>query len=158
MTDRTKRILALVVLLAASAAVAAIGGGATAGSVATWYPTLIKPSFNPPDWIFGPVWTVLYIMMALAAWRVWCADHPGRSRALAAYGVQLLLNLAWSVIFFGLQRPDLALLEIVVLVAAVAVILRWFWAIDRLAGVLFVPYLAWISFATVLNAAIWWLN
>lgn len=145
-------------LLAASAVVATIGGVATAGSVATWYPTLVKPSFNPPDWIFGPVWTVLYIMMALAAWRIWCTDHPDRARALAAYGIQLMLNLAWSLIFFGMQRPDLALVEIVLLVAMVAVTARWFWTIDRLAGLLLIPYLLWISFATVLNAAIWRLN
>jgi tryptophan-rich sensory protein len=153
-----KNLVALGGFLAASAAVALIGGAATAASVTTWYPSLVKPPFNPPDWVFGPVWTVLYIMMAVAAWRVWCSDKPGRVPALVAYALQLVLNLGWSLIFFGLQQPGLALIEIIGLVAMVAVTMHRFWPIDRTAGLLLAPYLAWISFATILNAAIWLLN
>ncbi len=158
MTQKTRDIIALAGFLAASAVVALIGGAATAASVSTWYPDLVKPPFNPPDWLFGPVWTVLYIMMAIAAWRVWRSGHSGRRRALTAYGVQLVLNLAWSLIFFGLRQPGLALIDIVLLVAMVGLTIRLFHPIDRIAALLLVPYLAWIGFATILNAAIWWLN
>ena len=140
-------------------AVAGLGGLATSGGVETWYPTLVKPSFNPPDWIFGPVWTMLYLLMAIAAWRVWRRPPSGpRSAALTAFGLQLALNLAWSVLFFGLHLPGAALIEIVFLLGAIAWTARLFLRQDRLAGVLFVPYLLWVAFAALLNASIWLLN
>lgn len=134
----------------------AVGGGAgfmTAQSVITWFPTLVKPWFNPPPWIFAPVWTSLYMMMAVAAWLVWL-----RNGSLVLFYVQLALNFAWSLLFFGLHSPALALVDIVALWIAILMTLLAFWKIDGRAGLLLVPYLAWVSFASVLNASIWWLN
>jgi translocator protein len=134
----------------------AVGGGAgflTAQSVVTWFPTLVKPSFNPPSWLFAPVWTTLYIMMAVAAWLVWL-----RKGSLALFYVQLALNFTWSLLFFGLHSPAMALVDIVAMWVLILLTLLGFWKIDRRAGWLMVPYLAWVSFATVLNASIWWLN
>jgi len=139
--------------------VSALGGLATASSVTDWYTTLNKPPFNPPDWVFAPVWTALYLMMAVAAWRVW--RLPGselRSRGLWLFGVQLVVNLAWSFLFFGWQRIELALFDILLLLVLIALNLRWFWQLDRVAGWLLLPYLAWVAFATLLNASLWWLN
>jgi translocator protein len=149
-----------VVSVGAALAVGAIGGLATASSVETWYPSLNKPVFNPPNAVFGPVWTTLYVLMAVAAWRVWRAAPPGvtRQRAIGLYSVQLVLNLAWSLIFFGLRQPDLALVELVVLLAAVLATTAVFFRIDRPAGWLMVPYGAWVSFAGLLNFEIWRLN
>ncbi|MGB3938036.1 MAG: TspO/MBR family protein [Burkholderiales bacterium] len=139
-------------------AVGAAGGLATATSVDTWYPTLAKPAFNPPNWVFGPVWTTLYLLMALAAWRVWRSGAAGARLALGAWALQLALNLCWSLVFFGLQQIGAALAEILVLLAAILLTAFLSWRIDRLAGALYVPYLAWVAFATVLNAALWRLN
>ena len=154
-----RHIAALALFIAATLAVAAIGGAVTAGSVDGWYVGIVKPSFNPPAGVFGPVWTVLYLMMAVAAWRVWCREkHAGRPAALTLFAVQLGLNLGWSLLFFGLHAPGLALLEIVVLWLAIAATMRAFLRIDAVAGYLLAPYLAWVAFAAVLNLRIWQLN
>jgi translocator protein len=145
--------LVLIGLLVLCLAVGAGAGFLTAQSVVTWFPTLVKPSFNPPAWVFAPVWTTLYIMMALAAWLVWL-----RKGSLVLFYVQLALNFAWSLLFFGLHSPALALVDIVALWVAILLTLLAFWKVDRRAGWLLVPYLAWVSFASVLNASIWWLN
>lgn len=150
--------LALLGFLAASFAVSALGGLATASSITTWYPTLAKPSFNPPNWLFGPVWTMLYITVAVAGWRVWRRAGFTDNRAYAAFGAQLALNLLWPALFFGLQRLGLALAGLVLLWISIAVTLLMFWRHDRIAALLFAPYLAWVTFAGALNAAIWWLN
>jgi tryptophan-rich sensory protein len=153
------RFLALAGFLAATLATGALGGLATAASVQTWYPTLVKPTWNPPSWVFGPVWTTLYVFMAVAAWRVWRqSDHPGRGRALRWFWAQLALNCAWSFLFFGLRSPGLAFMEIVPLWGAIVATLIQFVRIDRVAAVLWAPYLAWVTFASVLNGTIWWLN
>lgn len=151
--------LGFVAFLAICFVVSALGGLITASSVASWYPTLAKPPFNPPDWLFAPVWTALYLMMAIAGWRVWrrLGWRDGR-KALIVYSAQLALNLGWSAAFFGLRMPGMALLVIVLLLAAIVTTTRLFWSADRLAGALFLPYVAWVSFATALNAAIWLLN
>jgi tryptophan-rich sensory protein len=139
--------------------VAAIGGLVTAGSVDGWYPTLTKPSFNPPDWVFGPVWTVLYIAMGMSGWLVWKrAGFAGARWTIGLFLVQLALNLIWTVLFFGLHAPGLAFVEIFILLAAIAGTMRAFAAVDRRAGWLLAPYLAWVAFASLLNGAIWWLN
>jgi tryptophan-rich sensory protein len=155
-----KGLLSAAVSIVIALSAGAIGGFATVSSVATWYPGLNKPAFNPPNAVFGPVWTVLYVLMALAAWRVWRAPAPdGRRRqALVLYGVQLVLNLAWSLIFFGLRRPDLALADIVALLAALIATTAAFWRIDRPAGLMLLPYIAWVAFASALNFEIWRLN
>lgn len=139
--------------------VAAIGGWWTAESVGTWYRTLRKPAWTPPGWVFGPVWTVLYILMATAAWLVWRRRHEVPVRVpLTFFGVQLALNLAWSGLFFAMRRPDLALLDIAALWLVLAATTATFWRVRTLAGALLVPYLLWVTFASTLNAAIWQLN
>ena len=151
--------LALFAFVALCLVVGGVGGIFTAGSVETWYPTLDKPPFNPPNWVFGPVWTALYVLMGAAAWRVWRRRaHPGRQAALAWFGAQLALNLLWSLLFFGLMMVGAALIEIVILWGSILSTAMRFKNIDSLAAWMFVPYLAWVSFATVLNGSIWWLN
>ena len=153
------QLLALAIFLALTFAAAGIGGAVTADSVRSWYPTLVKPSFNPPNWVFAPVWSLLYALMAVAAWRVWrVAGLRLSAPALAAFAVQLVLNVCWSLVFFGLQAIGAALVEIVVLLASIVATMALFWGHDRIAGLLFIPYVAWVSFATVLNASLWWLN
>jgi tryptophan-rich sensory protein len=154
-----RSLAALAVFVVLCFAVAAVGGAVTATSVGTWYAGLAKPPFNPPDWVFGPVWTVLYLMIAVAGWRVWRRrGEAGAGLALGAWGVQLALNLGWSLLFFGARMIGLALAEIAILLAAILVTATLFWRIDRLAGALFVPYTLWVAFATVLNASLWRLN
>ena len=139
--------------------VSAIGGWVTAGSVKTWYPLLEKPPHNPPAWVFGPVWTVLYILMATAAWRVWRAAGWVQARpALILFFAQLGLNLLWSVLFFGLRNPTAALVEIVLLLAAILATMRVFRPIDQKAFWMFVPYALWVGYAATLNAGIVYLN
>ena len=147
------------VFLALCLAVSAIGGMATSTSVGTWYKALAKPAFNPPNWIFAPVWTMLYFMMAIAGWRVWRRDGLRKARlALSLFGLQLGLNLAWSILFFGLRSIGAALVEIAFLLLAILATTVVFWKRDRVAGMLFVPYLGWVTFAAVLNASLWRLN
>jgi benzodiazapine receptor len=155
-----RRIVSLAISVAIPLVIGGIGGVVTANTVGDWYPTLNLPSWNPPTWLFGPVWTILYVLMGVAAWRIWRlgpADAAVRG-ALIAFGLQLLFNLCWSLLFFGAQRIDLALLEIVVLLCLVLITTLRFAALDRWAGWLLAPYLAWTTFAAILNGAIWWLN
>jgi len=151
-----RQIWAMLGFLLITFAVAGVSGMATSGSVREWYPTIIKPSWNPPGWVFGPVWTILYAMMAVAAWLVW--RKTGWSGALVWFAVQLALNAAWSPLFFGLHRIDLALVDIVALWVAITGTLVAFWKVSPLAGGLLIPYLAWVSFATALNFTLWRLN
>lgn len=124
-----------------------------------WYAQLRKPAWNPPNWIFGPVWTALYTMMAVAAWLVWGRGGFAAQRApLGLFLLQLLFNAAWSALFFGLQNPGLAFAEIVLLWLAIVGTLIAFWKAHRFASVLLLPYLAWVTFAAVLNFTLWQLN
>jgi len=151
--------LGLIVLLVVCFAAAGIGGAVTTPKIATWYAALAKPSWNPPNWIFGPVWSVLYLCMAIAAWLVWRQGGlAGAATPLALFAVQLVLNLAWSWLFFGFQNPGLAFVDIVLLWAAIAATMVAFWFRSAIAGILFLPYLAWVSFAAVLNFVVWRLN
>jgi len=139
--------------------IALVALAAACGSLAlpdAWYAALAKPSFNPPNAIFAPVWSVLYVLIAIAAWRVWRV--AGFGAAIVLWFVQLACNALWSPLFFGAHRIDLALADIVLLDALVVATTVLFFRRDRVAGWLLVPYLAWISFATVLTAAIWRLN
>lgn len=149
-------------LLAVAPVIAAalIGQSFTTPNLAPWYDSLVKPAFNPPNGIFAPVWTVLYVMMAYAFWRVLRAPAfaARRSRAAALFLAQLGLNALWSIAFFGLQSPRLGLIVIVVLIAMIAATIRSFLAIDPPAALLMAPYLCWVTFATLLNASIWMLN
>ena len=138
-----------------------ISGMATQSSVQTWFPTLIKPGFNPPPEVFFPVWTTLYIMMGIAAGLVWDKIEIQKSAvksALTFFFLQLFLNALWSVLFFGLRNPLLALIEIVILWLMIYETYVKFGRISKVAGYLFIPYLLWVSFAAVLNGSIWWLN
>lgn len=157
--SRMRDFCGLLVFLILCFAVSGISGIVTADSVGTWYAALNKPFFNPPNWIFAPVWTALYAMMAIAAWRIWrVGGLETAAGSLTLFGLQLLLNFLWSMIFFGTHAPGYALAEIIVLLAAIIATMIAFWRHDRFAGLLFAPYAAWVAFATVLNAAIWRLN
>jgi translocator protein len=154
--SRKQSWLALVVLIVVCFAVAGLGGMATTPSIPNWYAGLAKPSWTPPGWLFGPVWSVLYLSMAVAAWLVW---RKGNAPVpLALFTVQLAFNVAWSWLFFGLHSPGAAFIDIILLWAAIAATMIAFWRRSPVAGMLFVPYLAWVSFAAVLNFAIWRLN
>ena len=160
MTPSVYRPLGLAGSLLVCFAAAALGGWATATSVDGWYQGLAKPPYKPPDWLFAPVWNTLFVLMAIAAWRIWDRVPPGvfRRVALALFGTQLLANVLWSVLFFGLQAPGAALIEILVLLALIAITTTVFWHHDRPAGLLMLPYGVWVGFALALNAGIWWLN
>lgn len=129
----------------------------TEPSIPTWYAALQKPSIAPPNWVFAPVWTTLYVLMGVAAARVWKVTGL-KSVEIAAYGVQLFLNFCWSAIFFGLHAIGAALAEIILLDIAILVTLVLFWRRDRIAGLLMLPYLGWTLFASVLTFAFWQLN
>ncbi|MEI6438414.1 MAG: TspO/MBR family protein [Candidatus Omnitrophota bacterium] len=138
---------------------AAAGSLFTADAVRTWYPTLKKPSWNPPAFVFAPVWTVLYVMMATAGWLTW--EHlPAKVACLPMvfFAVQLALNVGWSWLFFGLRRPGWAFFELILLWVFIFLSLLSFWGVYWVAGALFVPYLLWVSFAAVLNFNVWSLN
>jgi translocator protein len=148
--------LALVGWLLLTFAASATGVFVSTGG---WYAGLVKPSWNPPSWLFGPVWTVLYALMAVAAWLVWReGGWKAQKRALGLYLVQWALNALWTPLFFGLHRPGLAFADILVLDMAVLGTLIVFWRVRRVAGALLVPYALWVAFATLLNYTIWRLN
>jgi translocator protein len=124
-----------------------------------WYKGLKKPSWRPPDWLFGPVWTVLYLMISIAGWLVWREfGFDKSSGAFTLYFLQLLLNMLWSPLFFGLKRPDIALAELVVLWVAIAMTIAAFWSLVQAAALLLLPYFVWVTFAGALNFALWRLN
>lgn len=135
---------------------------ATAGAIfrpGAWYERLRKPSWRPPNRLFAPVWTVLYAMIAVSGWLVWReAGFAGAALPLAVYALQLLLNAAWTPLFFGLHRPDLGFLDIVFLWFSIIATVALFWPISAAAALLLVPYLAWVTFAAALNLAVWRLN
>lgn len=138
-----------------------LSGMVTRESITTWYPTLVKPFFNPPNWIFAPVWTALYIMMGFAGGIVWTKvdqDEKTVKKAFLFFIIQLGLNALWSFIFFYLHNPLLAFIEIIILLLVIFETYTQFKKIDKIAGYLFIPYLCWVSFAMILNASIWWLN
>ena len=153
--SRTRSAAALATSLAAVSVAAGIGGAGTVAGVRTWYPSLDRPSWRPPDEVFAPVWTTLYAANAVSAWLVWRADPRTSRPALTLYGGQLALNAAWPLLFFGLKRPGLALVEIVVLWVAIAATLASFARRHRVAALLLVPYLAWVTFAAALNGELW---
>lgn len=154
-----RQAIGLFVAIAICFAAAGLGGLVTTPQIPGWYATLAKPTWNPPAWIFGPVWSLLYLLMAVAAWLVWRqAGIAGARLPLGLFAVQLTLNSLWSVLFFGLHSPGAAAAEILLLWGAILATLITFWQRSKLAGGLLVPYLAWVSFATVLNVTIWRLN
>ena len=146
------------VALGSPLVVAAVGGVATAGAIPGWYRTLEKPAWNPPDSVFAPVWTTLYLLMGVAMIVARRAARERRPRTQAAFGLQLALNLAWSLAFFGGRNPAAGVAVIVLLWAAIVATVAEFGRASRLAAALLLPYLAWVTFAAGLNAEIWRLN
>lgn len=157
---KTGDVFKLIVSIVVCQLAGVIGAIFTASSVEAWYATLTKPSFNPPNWLFSPVWITLYALMGMALFLVWKRGFhaEGVKNALSFFGVQLVLNTLWSVLFFGLKIPLLAFIEIVILWGFILITFFKFKRISRLAGVLLVPYILWVSFAAVLNFFLWYLN
>lgn len=152
---RTRDALGLLAFLALAFGVLVLGGLAVGPAIVEWYPALRKPSWTPPGWVFGPVWTLLYPVVAVAGWRVW---REGRRPAMLLYLVQLALNAAWPWLFFAERRPGLALVDAILLFAAILATAFAFWRVHRGAALLLLPYLGWVGFAVALNHAIWRLN
>ena len=157
---RSERLKKLLVSLVACFGAAAIGGWFTGPSVAGWYATVQKPSFTPPNEVFAPVWSVLYFLMALALYSIWRKQDEGLryNRALTFFVMQLLMNVAWSVVFFGLHSIAGGMVVIVALWVMIALTIYTSWRVSRFAAACLAPYLAWVSFAAFLNYAIWRLN
>ncbi|MEN3794378.1 TspO/MBR family protein [Fulvimarina sp. MAC3] len=135
-----------------------LGGGILIGILTApgdWYAALAKPSFNPPNWVFGPVWTVLYVMIGFVGWRIW---RGGRAQLQSLWWTQLVLNFVWSPIFFTAQELLIALGVVIALDIAIWLFIARAWRADRLAAILFVPYALWTAYATLLNATLWWIN
>jgi len=157
MSKKTTKIL---IAVAVCLFVGFLSGFATQSSVTDWYADLNKPSFNPPNWIFGPVWTVLYVLMGIAAGIVWSKGfhHKWVKTAMYHFLFQLIFNAAWSLVFFGMKSPAYALLIIIILLALIILTMKWFRIVSKTAALLLVPYLLWVSFASILNYSIWQLN
>ncbi|NIP23668.1 MAG: tryptophan-rich sensory protein [Phycisphaerae bacterium] len=153
-------VIKVIISLAVTFSAPVIASLVTDPATSNWYANLNKPSFNPPGWIFGPVWTVLYILMAVSAALVWYRGLAGPKVriALALYIVQLVLNALWTPIFFGLQMPLLAFIDIVLLWAAILITVLTFLRVSRYAALLMAPYLIWTTFAAILNFSLWYLN
>jgi benzodiazapine receptor len=154
MKDIKKLIYSLIICLAAGA----IGSLFTSSSIPTWYAALNKPFFNPPNWLFGPVWTLLYVLMGISLYLVWSRGFKKNKDAITWFFVQLILNTLWSILFFGLKSPLSAFIEIILLWIAILVTLIKFHKISKNSAYLLIPYLAWVSFAAVLNFSIFYLN
>ena len=157
--DRTRRsdALAFVAFAGVVATVAVLGSAITDTGMGSWYADLARPEWQPPSWVFGPVWTLLYLLIAVAGW-MWWRERPAGETVTRWWAVQLTLNLAWTGVFFGLQRTGWALATIVALDAAIVICILVGWEIRRAASLVLLPYLAWTAFATALNLAIVRLN
>jgi tryptophan-rich sensory protein len=153
-------VLRFLICIVVPLLVGGLSGIATARGVREWYPSLVKPAFNPPAWIFGPMWTLLYVMMGVAAFLVWQQGWSVRTvrLALALFAWQLILNGLWSILFFGMQSPGLAFVEIILLWLSILATVVVFWRVTGVAGMLLLPYAAWVTFAAVLNGSLWVLN
>lgn len=148
----------LLISLAIPQLAGALGSLFTAQTVSTWYRTLEKPALNPPSWVFGPVWTTIFILIGVSLFLVWKSGNENKKMALGIFAVQMVLNVLWSALFFGLRSPGAALLGIVILWVVIILNLISFYRINKWAGILFWPYLLWVTFATYLNFQIWLLN
>jgi len=162
-----KKIFKFIISIAIPLIIGFLGSFFTSGSVNSWYTTINKPSFNPPNWIFGPVWTILFIMIGLSFYLVWIKDfgkqgrkqnEKQKKRIIGVYCVQLALNFLWSVFFFGLRNPLLSFMEIIILWFFIITNIILFYRVSEKAGYLLIPYLLWVSFAAILNFAIVILN
>lgn len=153
-------ILKLIVSIIISQLAGLIGATFTSRAIPTWYATLNKPTFNPPNWLFGPVWTALYLLMGISLFLVWQKGlyYNGVKIALIVFGIQLILNILWSILFFGLKSPLAAFIEIIILWLLILVTILTFYKISRAAAILLLPYILWVSFASILNFSLWRLN
>ncbi|MGQ7791684.1 TspO/MBR family protein [Faunimonas sp. B44] len=158
-TDR-RSLYALAGFVLVCFGIAAIGGAVTTPKIGGWYAALAKPDFQPPNWVFAPVWNVLYALIALAGWRVWRVRGMPLERRMAfrAYALQLALNLSWSIAFFGFESPLAGMAIILSLVTMIVCTIALFWRVDRAAALMLLPYAAWVGYATALNVAIVALN
>ncbi|MFH1511613.1 MAG: TspO/MBR family protein [Candidatus Woesearchaeota archaeon] len=150
----------LIVSIAITNLAGLIGSFFTMDSVRTWYTTVHRPSFNPPNWVFAPVWTTLFILMGISLYLVWSKGVGARrvKIAMTIFGAQLALNILWSILFFGLRSPFYAFIEIIVLWAAIILTIAAFYMVSRPAAYLLIPYVLWVTFAAILNFSIYWLN
>lgn len=156
---KIKDILKLVISIVLCQLAGFLGSLFTTPAIPTWYKTLKKASFTPPDWIFSPVWISLYILMGISLFMVWRKqDHPRFKIALIFFLIQLILNTLWSVVFFGLRSPLLGLIDIALLWVAILLTIQYCLRISRTAGLLLLPYILWVSFAVALNFSLWILN
>lgn len=149
----------LIVSIFIAQAAGIIGSAFSRPNITTWYPELIKPEINPPSWVFAPVWITLFTLIGIAAYLVWQNRKEATSKiALQVYWAQLVLNVLWSIFFFGMRNPMLAFIDIIFLLAFIMLTTILFWMENKWAGILFLPYLVWVTFATHLNYLIWQLN
>ena len=156
---RFREILKLVASVLLCQIAVFLGSLFTTPAISTWYATLKKPFFTPPNWIFSPVWISLFVLMGISLFLVWRRqDHPGVKTALIFFFVQLILNILWSAAFFGLRSPLLGLIDIVLLWIAILLTTQHFLKVSKFAGVLLIPYLLWVTFAALLNFSLWFLN
>lgn len=153
-------LMKMIVSILIPQVIGGLGAFFTAPAIPSWYATLKKPFFQPPNWLFGPVWTILYLLMGVSFYLIWTKteDQASFNQARNVFILQLALNFLWSALFFGLKSPGLALLEIIYLWLVILVNLVVFFRLSRPAGLLFVPYLAWVSFASILNLSVFLLN
>lgn len=154
-----KKIITLLLCIVIPLSLGFVSGIISSSGVTDWYQNIQKPAFNPPSWVFGPVWTVLYILMGISIYLT--LQQPAsklRNTALVLQTVQLSLNFWWSIIFFAMENPAFALLEIILLWLSILVLIIVTWRVKRVAAYLLLPYLAWVNFAAILNASIWILN
>jgi translocator protein len=154
MNNNLKFIVSLLIPLS----IGAVAGYFTSSAIGGWYSTLVKPSFNPPNNLFGPVWTGLYLLMGIACYLIWKSDNANKKKALQVYALQLLLNFLWSFFFFYFKNPALAFVDIILMLITIAITIKLFYSINKTAAYLLVPYILWVSFATALNFSIWQLN
>ena len=156
---KTSNILPIIICIALPLIVGSVSGIATSGNITGWYATLIKPAFNPPDYLFGPVWTGLYLLMGISLFMVWRSPSgDARNYALAIFAIQLVLNFVWSFIFFHFKQLGWALFEIILVWISILAMIMIFYRINKTAAFLQIPYFLWVSFASVLNGSIWWMN
>lgn len=156
MKIKNPKLLLISILITEAAGI--IGSIFTTRSIPTWYASLNKPSFNPPNWIFGPVWTTLFLLMGIALYLIWSKKGKEVKKALNIFWLHLGLNILWSALFFGLKNPGLAFIEILILLGFIVYVTILFYRLEKVAGLLLLPYLAWTTFATFLNFTIWRLN
>ena len=150
----------LIICIALPQMAGLVGSFFTAPAITGWYASLQKPSFNPPNWLFGPVWFLLYVLMGISAYLVWekLAENKKAKGAMRLFWIHLFFNASWSIIFFGFQNPGLAFINIIIIWLLIIALIVKFWKISRWASYLLIPYFLWVSFASVLNYFIWYLN